>query len=213
MKDQNWLILGPVSIVCGTIAAVLTHFFYQVAVFAAGAIGGGLLGKMLVPVVVTFLKNQGQLPTQLDSDTTDGANNMWWVTMGVWALFGLIGGVVAVKVLDPALRILTAFIGSFLATTSAAYFIEMLPALKNEGQLLFLSWNTLLQKEWGQSVSLWDQHALWCFVGWGVLGMIGVLVQYKEREIAKKVAAVHHPRGRRETDMYRSGGQERTDIP
>ena len=49
---------------------------------------------------------------------------MAYFNIGVGILFGLIFGILTLKLIDSALKILTPFIGSFMITASICYFVE-----------------------------------------------------------------------------------------
>ena len=143
-----------------------------------------------------------------ESQVFGTGSNFWndhsdWVTVGVYIICGVVVGFVAIKVLDPALRVLTAVIGSFLTTASVAYFLEMI--IKEP---LFLSWNNVFQKDL-LHFSLWDQYALWCCIGWGCLGITGSFVQFGGLPKRNQANDLYYPLGAEEQFAHVNDSQRR----
>uniref|UniRef100_A0A7S4N5H0 Transmembrane protein 198 n=1 Tax=Paramoeba aestuarina TaxID=180227 RepID=A0A7S4N5H0_9EUKA len=144
-----WIVI-LISLAAGVGVGVLTKIFWKVGVFLAGAIGGFLLGN--------FIQNT----------TSDGLIGPLWALWLVIAALMLIGGVLAVFFVKPAIIVATAFCGAFGIMAGTDTFIG--------DQVLFgLDFIHLDDPHRDSDVKTW---VVWMFYGlWALLMFVGIIVQ------------------------------------
>ena len=175
MKNENWMILGPVCLANGLIVACLAFQFYRFALFMAGIIGGAVFGRLLFQILDAHHNQITFIPEQ------------WWTNYHQYVLIetailvGVIFGILALKFVDCALKVLTAYIGSFILTASIAYFIE--PYTK---QRMFISLTSFFgQLQHGDINSFKPELNQWTLISlvtWILLFIIGVQYRYPAKD-------------------------------
>merc|ERR1712110_1025057 len=129
----------------------------NLAFFISGAIGGGFLGLFLYELFLT----------KLNSDYTTVI--MW----GTIIIVALICGVIAHKLRDTVLIVVTAFVGSYLAVRAVSLIVGGFPPESAIAEYIkYGAWDDLTQDFWMYCAAML------------VLGIIGVAVQchYKKDE-------------------------------
>ena len=195
---MNWKILAPICFVCGLIAGSLVYALMPIAIFVAGVIGGSILGRLIFDI--------------FDHNASTFISYNWWtingayVGIGVMLLFGFLFGLIALKLMKSALKILTPFIGGFMISASIAYYVEM-----GTKKAIFLSFrhffSTVKNGNSAQiQAQLLSQETLYFICGWFALFIAGVIIQCKfdVHDPTKDMDDFYNGDKRKETAMYSS---------
>lgn len=200
LSDQHWIILGPVCVACGLIAGCIVFYFFKLTLFMTGVIGGAVFGRLLFQI---FDNNRDQMNFVMPDWYNDNHNNYFLIA--VMIIFGLIFGILTLKLIDSSLKILTPFIGSFLVTASIAHFIQ--PYI-NEPIFVSLTAFAGHLKQGNVDAFKADLKNEWTLISlstWFILFLVGVFVQCRSKDKINDDTAhlYYYGQDRKETAMYR----------
>lgn len=195
----KWLILGPICFASGIISACIVFFFYKFTLFVTGSIGGFIFGGLLFQIF------------NLHASEFQFIDNAFWESysqyfnIGIGALFALIFGILTLKLIDSALKIITPFIGSFIITASTCYFIEQFFGIAIFVSLRTFYTNIRAGDDINDTIKASSMETLISLGAWFALFLIGTIVQCKSGEDVDDETAhlYYYGQDRKETAMYR----------
>ncbi|OQS02619.1 hypothetical protein THRCLA_21370 [Thraustotheca clavata] len=137
-------------VIGGIIAAVLVLYFYDVGIFAIGAVAGGMLGFIFDASFTASL----------------GGENHVYVHYAVVIIFSLLAGLAALKLEKPALVIATSFAGASVFVGAIGHFIggyptgNQLTSIKDNSSFI----NSVPSSWWGYFAATLVLFALGAYV-------------------------------------------------